>query len=64
MVVVVVVIIVVLIVVLAVVVVVVLRGNILNRTYGRHKKLYISQFSLTIFCPTRYLLWSPVIVVV
>ena len=31
-----------------------LRGTTLNRTYGTHKKLYISPFLLTIFGPTYY----------
>ena len=40
-----------------------LRGTIVNRTYGIHKKptlVYISRFLLTIFWS--YQLWSPVIV--
>ena len=43
---------------------VVLRGTKVNRTYGTHKNLYISLFLLTIFGPTRYLLFSPVIFIV
>ena len=37
----------------------VLRGALLNRTYGKHKHLYISLFLLTIFGPIY--LKSPVI---
>ena len=38
-----------------------IRETIVNRTYGTHKILHISLFLLTLFGPTRYLLWSPVI---
>ena len=31
-----------------------LRGAIVNRTYGKHKNLYIYPFLLTIFCPIFY----------
>ena len=31
-----------------------LRGNVLNRTYGRDKNLYISLFLLTMFGPIYY----------
>ena len=37
-----------------------MRGGTSNRTYGKHKNLYISLFLLTIFGPV--LLRSPVIV--
>ena len=38
----------------------ILRGTIVNRTYGAHKKLYIYLFLLTIFGPIYYV-WYPVI---
>ena len=33
---------------------VLLRGNIVNRTYGIHKNLYVNPFLLTIFGPVNY----------